>query len=75
MKKRLDVNGFIIIGEKEDLQKLWHIVTNGAIKCWDQLRHYSEEEPVDVLRRYYEDLAFMAHDLQVEMSKQLGEED
>lgn len=75
MKKEvLEVNGIMLIGKEEDLLKLRKIITNGANKCWDQLRHYRDEEPIDVLQEYYSDLANMAHDFQEEMSKQLGED-
>lgn len=74
MKKVLEVNGITLIGTEEDLLKLRQIITNGSNRCWDQLRHYRDEEPIEVLQTYYKDLGYMAHDIQEEMSRQLGEE-
>lgn len=74
MKQVLEVNGITLIGTEEELLKLRQIITIGANTCWDRLKHYREEEPIEVLQEYYEDRANMAHDLQEEMSRQLGED-
>ena len=74
MKKMLEVDGIILIGEEEDLIKRRRTIVAGSIRAFEQSKYYKEEDPVECLEKHYDDLGVWSHDFWREMSRQLGED-